>query len=781
MKKRKTKSNEAEGKCYNVYSLGITVRVALFLLLFVFIPMILTGIGIEKQLLLPGENMYLAIPIFFIPLLIPFARFISYYLINRDLQNIERFCEEVKKGNYASYFDVPNQKEEEDSLITLYRNLNWMAHNLALRADNAKDRINKLRCEYGEMEKQALTDPLTGLFNRRYLKKFSSSYTVSSDDEMLSMIYVDCDNFKTVNDTRGHGTGDQLLQWLATCLKDSSRGSQDIPLRMGGDEFALLLPRTEAAEAALIGKRLRSLYHRRITHDTTLSLGIASINCERHVDWPLVELLTQHADQQAYMVKKAGGNNIGLNGLLVDEGHSSNEYILETQKLAGIDPLTGIPNRYLAKERFQQALKRTRRNGNKLCLLFLDLDDFKSINDSLGHHTGDTFLKHIVGCIKSTIRDEDSVCRLGGDEFLILMENLKDKDDVTMLVAKVINSVRQSAIIERKEVSVTSSAGITLVPDDGDDFEDLCKKADIALLMAKESGKNTFSFFDAEMEKTTKTSLSLINDLRSAILLDQLELYFQPQIDLESGKITGTESLVRWHHPTKGILSPACFIPLAERSGLILELGEWIIAKACCFCAEWKKMGIEDLVVSINISPIQITRGNVAQSVLAALQKNGLQGSDIELEFTESLLLQNNAAIEKDLRSLSEAGVSLIIDDFGTGYSNLSYLKDFNISKIKIDRSFVSEMTVNKQDHAIVEAIVKMSKSLQLETVAEGIEKEETIDALQGLECNTGQGFYWSKPLPAKQFLYFYTSMTPSLMKSPPEVAPIIDQLSRQS
>lgn len=744
---------------FKVSSLSITARVALFLLMFLFLPMVLTGICIENQMLLPGENMYLAIPIFFIPLIIPFSKLISYYLINRDLVRIDNFCDEVKKGNYSIYFDLPNQKEEEDSLITLLRNLTWMARNLALREDSSDDRFKKLRYDYGEMRKQAYTDPLTGLYNRRYLKRFASNLKSSSLTTTLSMIYADCDNFKEVNDTHGHNVGDELLKWLGTCLAEASRVSQDVPLRMGGDEFALLLPGTGAKEASLIAKRLRSLYHRKNVYNTTLSLGIANSTCKEKVDWPLIENLIQYADQQAYLVKKSGGDNIGMEDLFIEgESYSINNR-RSTQRLADIDPLTGIPNRYLAKERFQQSLKRSRRSGLKLCLMFLDLDDFKSINETLGHHIGDKFLQHIVTCIKSSLRAEDSVCRLGGDEFLILMENIKNRDDVAALVSKIINSVRQKAVIDEQQVTVTSSIGITLVPDDGDDFDDLCKRGDIALSQAKETGKNNFSFFDPEVAETITESLSLITDLRSAIYLKQMELYFQPQVNLETGAIIGAESLIRWNHPEKGVLSPACFIPLAEQSRQIIELGEWIIDEACRKCAEWKSAGVRDVVIAINISPIQITRGSIARSILFALNKYGLEGSDIELEFTESLLLQNNETIEEDFRVLRNTGVSLAIDDFGTGYSNLNYLKAFEIGKLKIDRSFITDMISSKNDQAIVESIIMMTKSLMIKTVAEGIEDEQTLNLLHNLNCNIGQGFYWSRPLPEKQFLSYYKSM----------------------
>lgn len=745
-----------ETEALKVYPFSITTRVAIFLLCCVVIPMFFTGLCIEKGYLLPGKNAYLAIPVFLIPLTVPFAKFVAFYLIERDLKEIARFCLEVKKGNYLLYFDILNQRNKRDSLIVLLQNLTWMNRSLSHRELGNQNRFQQLRKDFGKVEKQAYTDPLTGLFNRRYLKKTISDYVQGLPlQKIVCMIYIDLDKFKNVNDTLGHAAGDELLVWLANCIKETCRCETDIPLRMGGDEFALLLMDVSAKEAVAIGRRIRDYYHRKNVFGTTLSIGVASLPEAEKICWSSIDLLTECADRQAYLVKKEGGDSVGIDGRTINLPPESEVRNERAHTLATIDPLTGLPNRYLAKERFQQALKRATRRKNKLCMMFLDIDDFKSVNEAFGHEAGDRFLRHIVLALKSVLRAEDSICRLGGDEFLIIAENMQGRQDVPALVLKITNAVKRSAVINKQHISATSSIGITLIPDDGEDFDDLCRRVDVALSDAKRSGKNNFSFFNPEMAEAVTESLSLITDLHSALALKQMELYFQPQIALETGHVVGAESLIRWHHPEKGFLSPVYFIQLAERSGQIIELGNWIIENACKKCAEWNLYSVEDLVIAINISQIQVRRGGIAEKVLECIDKYGLKGSNIELEFTESFLFENSSKIKKEFDILRKADVRLAIDDFGTGYSNLSYIKNFNISKIKIDRSFVGNIIDNRCDQVIVEAIINMARNLEIQIVAEGIEDVKTMELLKSMHCDIGQGFYWDKPMSESAFLDF--------------------------
>ena len=749
---KKTNPDQEDNEL-KICTLGISARMAVFLFLFLFLPMAATGICIEKGWLLPGKNLYLAVPLFFICLIVPFSRCIAYYLINRDLQVMDRFCHEIKNGNYAVHFRLPNQKEEEDPFMTLLRNLTWMSHHLDHRERRIQDRFERIKHEYTELEKKAVTDQLTGLFNRYYLEKCSDCLPDSGLFQQVSVLYIDCDRFKSVNDIHGHARGDELLVWLADCLNKACRLNHDIPIRLGGDEFAVLLPGADAAQAEAVGKRIRVIYHSREVYDTSLSIGISYTHTLDSGEPIALDMLIKNADEQTYVVKQAGGDNICIDNVINNNISDSDFQKTKIHKLANFDLLTGLPNRYLARERFLRALHRARRRRQKFCLMFLDLDDFKTVNDSLGHQMGDEYLKHMTSTLKALLRAEDTICRMGGDEFLVITENIQQTEDIITLVKKVTDAIQQPVRINGQQITITTSVGIIQVPDDGEDFNDICRRGEIALFRAKECGRNNFCFFDEKMDDSVNNSMDMISELRSAVALNQLELYFQPQIDLRDGRVIGAEALIRWNHPERGLLSPAVFIPLAERSGQIIEIGEWIIDQACRICAQWSLY--HDLVVAVNISPIQVTRGTLADSVLSAIERYNLDGSRIELEFTESLLLHNSRETLRDLGRMRAAGIHFAIDDFGTGYSNLNYLKLFDITRLKVDRSFIKSMITNNQDQAIVAAIIQMAAGLNIDVVAEGIEDEQTMQLLHSMGCSTGQGYYWAKPLPAEQFSFF--------------------------
>ncbi len=322
MRTESTQDKKAgKGVRYKIIPVGITTRVAIFLILMVFIPMILTGVAIEKALLLPGENMYLAIPVFFLPLIIPFSRLIAHYLINKDLLLIQEFCSQIKQGNFNCFFELPNQKEEEDALILLLRNLTWMSHSLEFQNSMSRNRFSRMRNDLGKVQQQAFSDALTGLYNRRFLENFINNCRGVLPYEFMSMIFIDCDKFKQVNDTMGHTAGDNLLIWLANCLKKACRGDTDIPLRLGGDEFAMLVMDTDANGASTIGMRIQALYHRRDSCQTSLSIGIASTSCREAINMETIERLYEAADKQVYEAKKAGGNRIAVEGRFIRQSN----------------------------------------------------------------------------------------------------------------------------------------------------------------------------------------------------------------------------------------------------------------------------------------------------------------------------------------------------------------------------------------------------------------------------------------------------------------------------
>lgn len=429
-----------------------------------------------------------------------------------------------------------------------------------------------------------------------------------------------------------------------------------------------------------------------------------------------------------------------------------NVQVVSSQKriedLIYFDALTGLPNRILAKDRFNHAAAKSKDNGTSVGLLYLDLDDFKTINDSLGHKMGDEFLKHIARQLQGALKESDTVCRLGGDEFLVILEDIKSRNCTLETIEKIQKNLSEPLDIIGNVLVSSASIGIAFYPEDGTRFIELKKKADMAMYHAKQSGRNAFHYFDENMNQGALKRLTVSVDLRSAIENQELELYYQPKISLADNKVIGAEALIRWHHPENGLISPAVFIPIAESSGLITEIGNWVIDEACKHCAQLN--GLErrsDFSMALNVSPIQFKRGNLQEVLTSAIQTHGVKAANIEVEFTESVLVDNHAEIEQILSSMKQSGIQFAIDDFGTGYSNLGYLKSFQIDTLKIDRSFISSLLESDKDLVIVNAIINLSKELGFSVVAEGVEDLQTANKLKDIGCDIGQGFYWAKPM----------------------------------
>lgn len=423
--------------------------------------------------------------------------------------------------------------------------------------------------------------------------------------------------------------------------------------------------------------------------------------------------------------------------------------------LARHDALTNLPNRLLVSDRMEQAIGQARRYDKRVALLFLDLDNFKTINDSLGHAAGDELLKEVALRLQDSVRDMDTVSRQGGDEFLMALSDVDDLAAVSAVANKVQARLAQPFNLKGMQIVTSISIGIALFPEDGDDFETLLKHADMAMYQAKAAGRNGFCFFDAQMNAVTRERLSLELDLRQALLRDEFVLHYQPIVDLHSGRLLAAEALIRWQHPERGMIAPDTFISVAEQSGLIVEIGEWVLNEACRQMMLWQAAGLPRFVVSVNLSAVQFRRGNLEALIGSALSRFGLNPSCIELELTESILLQDSAAFIDMLYRLKALGVKLSIDDFGTGYSNLAYLQRFRVDKLKIDQSFVRKLLGNAQDQAIVTAIIQMARSLNLLTTAEGIEDEAIRRLLAELGCDQGQGYLFARPLPAREFMAF--------------------------
>jgi diguanylate cyclase (GGDEF)-like protein len=427
----------------------------------------------------------------------------------------------------------------------------------------------------------------------------------------------------------------------------------------------------------------------------------------------------------------------------------------QIEYLALRDNLTGLPNRFSAKEHLHQLLQDAHASGQPVAVLLLDLDNFKTINDSLGHAAGDRLLCQVADALGLCVGASGMVARAAGDEYIILIGGLADEAAVQGVVSQLFAALDQPFTLDGLDVLVTASIGIAVSPLDGEEVDVLLKHADLAMHRAKDVGRNTFHRFEASMSEGAVEQLKIASRLRLALTQDELELHYQPQIDLASGRIVGAEALLRWKHPEWGYVPPARFIPLAERCGLIHEIGNRVLQQACMDAHHWRSIGLGDLLVAVNVAPLQFQREDFEVRVCQALAASRLPAQALELELTESSLLADSHHLSAVLRSLSNTGVQIAIDDFGTGYSNLGYLRKYAVHRLKIDQSFVRRMCSNPHDDGLVRAIIEMAHCLDLNVVAEGVEDAAALQRLRSLGCEFGQGFHWSPALPMDAFIAF--------------------------
>jgi len=418
---------------------------------------------------------------------------------------------------------------------------------------------------------------------------------------------------------------------------------------------------------------------------------------------------------------------------------------LELKRQATHDALTGIANRVLFVERLNHAVF----DRQPFAVCVFDLDRFKIINDSLGHGAGDALLKHVTERLLSMVRSSDTVARAGGDEFLLLLRNISSVEEIEGLIARWMSALSQPYQLTGLELHVSPSIGIARFPIDGTAAEELLARADEAMYFAKRSGRKTFRFFDASVMGFSRERLEIEAELRGALAQRQLALHYQPKIDIATGEMRSVEALIRWHHPTRGLVLPGEFIPIAEESGLILEIGDWVIREACRQARVWRQRGLPFLRVAVNVSPLQFRQANFVKKVHAALEEHSLDATYLEIELTEATLMSNAETSVALLEQLSELGVVVAIDDFGTGYSSMSYLQRFPIDKLKIDRSFISDVASNADDASIVRAIISLAHGLRLKVIAEGVESEEQLGILRRMGCDQYQGFFRSAAVPA--------------------------------
>jgi diguanylate cyclase (GGDEF)-like protein/PAS domain S-box-containing protein len=416
------------------------------------------------------------------------------------------------------------------------------------------------------------------------------------------------------------------------------------------------------------------------------------------------------------------------------------------------DCLTDLPNRMLFNDRVRQAITLAPRHMKKVGVLFLDLDGFKHINDSLGHAIGDKLLQSIATRLVNCVRSSDTVSRQGGDEFVVLLTEVKQSEDVAITARRMLQSVAESHSIGKHDLHITTSIGLSVYPDDGLDPETLIQNADTAMYQAKENGRQNYQFFKPAMNVRAVERQSIEEGLRRALERQEFALHYQPKINLKTREITGAEALIRWTHPIRGLVSPAQFIPVAEDCGMILPIGNWVLREACKQARAWIDAGLPLGTMAVNISAMEFRHENFLEGVFAILKDTGLDPKSLELELTESVLMRRAESAESILKTLRENGVQLAVDDFGTGYSSLSYLRKFPIDALKIDQSFVRQITTSPEETTIVTAVISMGRSLKLRVVAEGVETQEELAFLQAHQCDEAQGYYFSRPVVPQEF-----------------------------
>jgi diguanylate cyclase (GGDEF)-like protein/PAS domain S-box-containing protein len=435
-------------------------------------------------------------------------------------------------------------------------------------------------------------------------------------------------------------------------------------------------------------------------------------------------------------------------------------------RLAEHDPLTGLPNRLLLTDRIEQAIARARRDAGQIAVLFIDLDNFKRTNDTLGHQAGDKLLQSVAKRLRECVRMPDTVSRQGGDEFVLLLQDVNRPEDAAFTARRILKSMANTHFIDGHEIPVTASIGISIYPGDGQDAETLIRHADRAMYEAKASEHHTYRFFKPQMNARAMSQQSIEDDLRRALEERKLRLHYQPRVDLRTGAITGAEALLRWRHPMRGEISPARFISVAEDSGLILSIGAWVLREACIQAKTWAQAGLPNTAISVNISAMQLRNANFLKDLFATIDETNLDAQMLELDITESILMKYSRFIAPILKTLKDRGIRVSIDDFGTSYSSLSYLQKISLDSIKIDRSLIRRITTNPANTVVVSTIIGIARNLQLRVVAEGVETAKELAFLKSRECDEAQGFYFSRPVPATELIQQRAKLKTFITKS---------------
>ena len=466
-----------------------------------------------------------------------------------------------------------------------------------------------------------------------------------------------------------------------------------------------------------------------------------------------LELPIGRAYFEARISHLAGRKQLVIIARDITDAHEAAELI---RQQAYFDSLTSIPNRFLSLDRLSQMIKEMERSGEKAAVVFLDVDDFKKVNDSLGHDVGDKVLVEAANRLSSTVRDSDTVGRLGGDEFIVLLGSLVSSFDAVDIVEKLLDAFIEPFSIDGRELILTTSIGVAVFPDNGKSATDLLRNADAAMYQSKERGRNTYSFFTRQMNEMILRRLEIEEQLYGALERNEFEVYYQPKISLKDWKVMGAEALLRWNNPMMGPVAPDEFIPIAEHTGLIVPIGKYVLARALDFLSEWGGAHPQECTVAVNLSPRQFRDQDFVDFVKECLDSSNVPPERLEFEITEGVLMIGQSCVDEVLSALHTLGVKLSMDDFGTGYSSLSYLRQYDFDLLKIDRSFVSGITANKEDRDLVTATIAMAHSLNMRVVAEGVETAEQLMVLDELGCDIAQGYHFSKPIPAQEVMGYH-------------------------
>jgi diguanylate cyclase (GGDEF)-like protein len=669
-------------------------------------------------------------------------------------------------------YRLPHQPVSDVALLYLVCHLGLFVVVLifALLFELTKTRgFIKLEKALGIINELAIRDELTGVHNRRYLMNLIEKEKERSDrnGRAFCLCLLDIDFFKRINDTWGHSAGDAVLRAFAGTVQALVRGSDSFG-RYGGEEFMLMLPETPAADAMVLAGRVRAAIEkmRCVEGDNEIALTV-SIGVAEYRRGEAVGLAVARADDALYLAKSSGRNRVVCHGQdeeppALAPGANAAAALKPKDPGASVggvldgvhcDQLTGLLNRRLLRDRLRIAMDRADRNRCLVALLLLNINKFKEVNDALGYEVGDALLVQASANIRQCLRDCDTLARWSGDEFVALLEDVAEEGEARQVAEKILDCFGLPLCMGERECFVTLSVGVALYPAEDCDLDALLKRADLAMRSARTWGENSMQLYSSAAREPKSERLALKNGLREALARGQLFLEYQPQVDLATRRIVGVEALLRWQHPVHGRIDPGRFIPLAEETGMIVPIGDWVLRTACAQNRAWRDAGLPGVKMAVNLSARQLRRPDIAARVLEIVQASGLPCGCLDLEITEGVLIDDLDANREVMGALRAAGVLVSIDDFGTGYSSLNYLSELPVDLLKMDGLFVRRLgsSARARPYAIAESIVAMAHRLELKVIAECVETAEQLADLGAMRCDEAQGYLFHRPLPAEQ------------------------------